>query len=146
MLLDLSKEFDVNKSRTRLEHLISKKAKIDMTEKFEKRSVRSNAYFHAILTIFACEMGETIEYVKQRVFKGLVNPEIFVYERVNTITGEIRKALRSSADLDSSEMNDAITRFIKFAADEGIHIMSSEEYIDNQFAIKQMAEINRHFL
>jgi len=146
MLLDLSKTFEINKAETKLQQLIKKGAKIELTEKKAMRSVKQNSYLHAILTIFAVEYGETIEYTKQTIFKATVNADLFIYERTNKITGEIREALLSSKDISKDEMIIAIEKFRKFASENGIYIMDAEEFKQNYFLVQQMAEENKFYL
>lgn len=146
MLLDLTKQFEINKAETKLSQLIKKGAKIELTEKKAMRSVKQNSYLHAILTIFAVEYGETIEYTKQTIFKATVNADLFIYERTNKITGEIREALLSSKDISKDEMIIAIEKFRKFASENGIYIMDAEEFKQNYFLVQQMAEENKFYL
>ena len=146
MLLDLTKQFEINKAETKLSQLIKKGAKIELTEKKAMRSVKQNSYLHAILTIFAIEYGEQIEYVKQTIFKATVNADLFIYERTNKITGEIREALLSSKDISKDEMIIAIEKFRKFASENGIYIMDAEEFKQNYFLVQQMAEENKFYL
>lgn len=146
MLLDTKKPFEAKKLQTRVDYLIKKGAKVEVLEKHPKRSTDQNNYFHAVITIFAVEMGETMEYVKQRVFKHEVNPEIFVYERENVKTGEYRAALKSSASITSKEMCEAIDKFLIFAAGHGIYIMSADDYKENYFYVQQMKEQNKQYL
>ena len=146
MLLDLSKTFEINKAETKLQQLIKKGAKIELTEKKAMRSVKQNSYLHSILTIFAVEYGEQIEYVKQTIFKATVNADLFIYERTNKITGEIREALLSSKDISKDEMIIAIEKFRKFASENGIYIMDAEEFKQNYFLVQQMAEENKFYL
>ena len=146
MLLDLTKQFEINKAETKLSQLIKKGAKIELTEKKAMRSVKQNSYLHAILTIFAVEYGETIEYTKQNIFKATVNSDLFIYERTNKITGEIREALLSSKDISKDEMIIAIEKFRKFASENGIYIMDAEEFKQNYFLVQQMAEENKFYL
>jgi len=146
MLLDLTKQFEINKAETKLQQLIKKGAKIELTEKKAMRSVKQNSYLHAILTIFAVEYGEQIEYVKQTIFKATVNADLFIYERTNKITGEIREALLSSKDISKDEMIIAIEKFRKFASENGIYIMDAEEFKQNYFLVQQMAEENKFYL
>jgi len=103
MLLDLLKPFEAKKAQTKLSQLIEKGAKIELTEKKAMRSVKQNSYLHAILTIFAVEYGETIEYTKQTIFKATVNAELFIYERTNKKTGEIREDLKSTKEKEPKE-------------------------------------------
>lgn len=146
MLLDLSKQFEAKKAETKLSQLIKKGAKIELTEKNAMRSVKQNSYLHAILTIFAVEYGETIEYTKQTIFKATVNADLFIYERTNKKTGEIREALLSSKDISKDEMIIAIERFRKFASENGIYIMDAEEFKDNYFLVQQMEQENKVYL
>ncbi len=146
MLLDLTKQFEINKAETKLQQLIKKGAKIELTEKKAMRSVKQNSYLHAILTIFAVEYGETIEYTKQTIFKATVNADLFIYERTNKITGEIREALLSSKDISKDEMIIAIEKFRKFASENGIYIMDAEEFKQNYFLVQKMEEENKFYL
>jgi hypothetical protein len=146
MILDAKKEFDIERARTRLEKLIENKSKFELTEKKPVRSVSQNAYLHLIIGWFAIEYGETIEYVKRMMFKKLVNPKIFIFERENKKTGEKRKELRSSADLDSREMTTAIDRFRDYSSKEfGVYLPEAGE-MDFLNEIKTQIENNKNYL
>ena len=76
------------------------------------------------------EYGETPEYVKQDIFKKLVNPQIFLTEYVNYKTGEVREAWRSTADLNTKEMTTAIDNFRDYASKEaGIYLPTPDDLI-----------------
>jgi len=123
-----SREFDLHRAKVRFENLCKKRATFELTERKPLRSIPQNKYLHLILSWFALEYGETMEYIKQEFFKSAVNPEIFKYDRVNHKTGEVRQALRSSADLDTREMSIAIERFRDFASREaGIYLPAANE-------------------
>jgi hypothetical protein len=146
MILDATKQFDIERARTRLEKLIENKSKFELTEKKPVRSVSQNAYLHLIIGWFAIEYGETIEYVKRMMFKKLVNPKIFIFERENTKTKEKRKELRSSADLDSAEMTTAIDRFRDYSSKEfGVYLPEAGE-MDFLNEIKTQIENNKNYL
>ena len=146
MILDANKHFDIERARTRLEKLIENKSKFELTEKKPVRSVSQNAYLHMIIGWFAIEYGETIEYVKRMMFKKLVNPKIFIFERENKKTGEKRKELRSSADLDSREMTTAIDRFRDYSSKEfGVYLPEAGE-MDFLNEIKTQIENNKNYL
>ncbi len=146
MILDAKKQFDIERARTRLEKLIENKSKFELTEKKPVRSVSQNAYLHLIIGWFAIEYGETIEYVKRMMFKKLVNPKIFIFERENKKTGEKRKELRSSADLDSREMTTAIDRFRDYSSKEfGVYLPEAGE-MDFLNEIKTQIENNKNYL
>ena len=80
-----------------------------------------------ILGYFACETGNTLEWVKQQYYKKLVNPSIFIREKDDKYLGRI-KILRSSADLDSAEFALTIDRFRNWASAQcGIYLPSPDE-------------------
>jgi hypothetical protein len=146
MILDATKQFDIERARTRLEKLIENKSKFELTEKKPVRSVSQNAYLHLIIGWFAIEYGETIDYVKRMIFKKLVNPKIFIFERENKKIGEKRKELRSSADLDSAEMTTAIDRFRDYSSKEfGVYLPEAGE-MDFLNEIKTQIENNKNYL
>lgn len=116
MIFDLSKEEPRQQAIDRMKYLLGKNAKIEINEKRKNRTYSQNNYLHLILGRFALEYGETLEYVKQVIFKQWVNEDIFKYERVNEKTGEYREAYRSTAQLNTKEMSEAIERFRNYAA------------------------------
>lgn len=127
MQYDGDNPLHVEQARTRLEQLIKNKKVFELTEKKPKRSLSQNRYLHTILGFFACETGNTLEWVKQQYFKKLVNPAIFIREKEDKYLGKV-KVLRSSADLDTAEMTTAIERFRNFASAEcGIYLPEPNE-------------------
>ncbi len=109
---------------------LSEKGKdvVEIKVRRPKRTLRQNAYLHLILSFFASQHGCTTEYVKQRYFKLLVNPQSFVVEREDKFLGKI-KILRSSSDLNTEEMTLCIERFRNWSASEaGIYIPSADEH------------------
>lgn len=111
-------ELDQRKAKQRLEWLIEKGKRFELTEKRKRRSLNQNNYLHLILTYYALEMGEELEYVKQYIFKEIVCPHIFKYDRINQKTGEIRASYKSTADLNTKQLTDAIDSFRNHSAKE----------------------------
>lgn len=75
------------------------------------------------------QFGYKVEEVKAWYFKDTCNPELFVRYRTDSITGEQRRTLRSSAELTTEEMTLAIERFRNWASDvAGVYIPSPEEH------------------
>lgn len=127
MLFDLSNELQAAQFNTRADSLVKKGVIVDLTEKKPRRSSNQNSYLHVILSYFAVETGNTLEWVKQQYFKKLVNPSIFIREKTDKYLGKI-KILRSSADLDVDEMSTAITRFRNWSSSEvGVYLPSADE-------------------
>jgi|SRR5690554_5555344 len=116
MLYDTSNELDKNRAVEKFKYLINKRKIIELKEKRKIRSLSQNNYLHLILSWYALEMGESLKYTKEEIFKKEVNPDIFYYDFINRKTGEMRKELRSSALLNTKEMTTAIDRFRNFAS------------------------------
>ena len=114
-------------ARARLEKMIRDGKIFDLTEKKPPRTLCQNAYLHVILAYFACQTGETAEYVKREYYKKLVNPSLFIRERDDRFLGRI-KYLRSSAELTTEEMTLSIDRFRTWSsAQAGIYLPSPDE-------------------
>lgn len=127
MYYNLENPLAIQNARTRLEALIAKKARVNITERKPARSLRQNAYLHTCLSYFATQYGETAEYVKTTFFKLHCNKDIFIRTKKDKTIGEV-KYIRSSAELTSQEMNTAIDRFRHWASKEaGIYIPQPEE-------------------
>lgn len=118
MIFDAKKELDRKRAITKVQQLLDKKKVFEVIEKKEVRTIKQNRYLHLILAWFALEYGETLEYVKQEIFKKIVNPDLFKTEYANRQTGEIRTAWKSSSDLDTGQMTTAIERFRYYSEKE----------------------------
>lgn len=130
MIYDTSNELDKNRAIEKFKYLISKGKIIELKEKRKIRSLSQNRYLHLILSWYALEMGETLEYTKREVFKREVNPDIFIYEYVNRKTGEIREELRSTSLLNTKETTTVIDRFRNFASiNFGIYLPEPQDLV-----------------
>ncbi len=128
MKYNLTNKIDIQKFNTRSEKLIELGSFVELKKINPVRTNRQNRYLHLILSYFACEYGETMAYVKQEIFKKVVNPVIFKTEFVNKKTGEAREDWRSTADLDTGETTSAIDRFRNYASKEaGIYLPEPDE-------------------
>lgn len=145
MIYDTSNPLDKANFLLRAKKLADKGAIIELTEKKPRRTLSQNSYLHVTIAYFASQYGCTTEWAKQRYFKQLVNPELFVREKDDEFLGRV-KYLRSSADLDVSEMSLAIDRWRNWCSIEAsIYIPSADEAI----LIQQMEmeiERNKEFL
>ena len=145
MIYNLSNPLDKANFLLRVKKLAESGVIVDLTEKKPRRSLPQNKYLHVILAYFGTQTGNTLEWVKQQYYKKLVNPDIFIREKNDKYLGRI-KVLRSSADLDTSEMSLSIDRFRIWSAQEaGLYIPSPDESI----LIQQMEieiERNKEFL
>lgn len=127
MRYDGSNPLHAAQARARLEKLIKEGKVFDLTEKKPQRTLSQNSYLHVLLSYFACQCGETAEYVKREYFKKLVNPSLFIREKDDRFLGRV-KYLRSSADLTTGEMTLCIDRFRDWASQSaGIYLPSPDE-------------------
>lgn len=127
MLYDTSNPLQKEQFKARSLKLAQSGKIVELTEKKPKRSLNQNAYLHCILSYFACETGNTLDWVKQQYYKKLVNPAIFIREKEDKYLGRI-KILRSSSELDCAEMATSITRFRNWASGEcGVYLPSPDE-------------------
>lgn len=129
MLYDLDNPLQAENFKRRCNQLYKKRCIVELTERKPRRSDSQNRYLHAALGYFGLQYGYRAEQVKQWYFKELCNPDIFVREITDKVTGEKRMSLRSSAELTTEEMTTAIERFRNWAsAEAGIYIPSPEEH------------------
>lgn len=128
MFYNLGNEVDTKRFLTKVQYLVERKKKIELTEKREKRTLNQNSYLHLLISFFAIETGNTIAYVKDQYFKILCNPDLFIFEKEDPFLGKI-KDLRSSRDLDTKQMTVAIDRFRNWSSSEaGIYLPEANEH------------------
>jgi len=146
MIYNFENEIDCIKAMDKLKWFISKKKRIEQTEKRGKRTTPQNSYFHLLINYFALEYGETFEYTKKDIFKKYVNPDIFKTERKNPVSGKVREEWRSSSDLNTKEMTDSIERFKNWSAKKaGIRLPEANEqqFLDH---IQNEIDKNKQYL
>ena len=119
MIYDAKYDLDKNRAETRLSSLIKNEKRFEIREIRGVRTLKQNNYLHAILAVFAMELGYTMCEAKEN-FKRL-SLDIFAYEK----NGE--RYLRSSSKVDTKELTVAIDRFKKVCSEHGIYIPSPED-------------------
>ena len=123
MIYDLSNTMEKESAIQKFKNLLDKGKRVEIKTKHPRKSIQHNAYAHLLFSWFGLQYGEPMEYVKQEIFKKIVNPEIFRTEYTNPKTGEIREDWRSFADVDSGETSLAIDRFRNWSSKEaGIYL------------------------
>lgn len=129
MWYNLKNPLEIDQFKGRVTELRNKGAMVELTEK-KPRSLQQSKYLHLMLSKFALEYGYTLDEVKTHFYKSVVNPELYVRERVDKFSGEIYKYVRSSTELTSDEMSKSIEAFRDFWFEEGgYRFPSSDEYI-----------------
>ena len=116
-LYDLSKDSDRKRFQKRVFFLMRKNAKADLTEKKTQRSNSQNKYLHVLFGLFGIDKGFTLEESKT-FFKRKASFMIIEKE----LEGAKVKFLRSTANLDKSEMTDFIDIVRTVASKHGCYL------------------------
>ena len=145
MLFDLSNEYDRVRFDEYTAKLKGERCKVEVTRKKYARTMRQNRYLHLLLGYFASEFGYSLDEVKYEFFKKKCNREIFEREGVNKRGRQVRY-MRSSADLNTREMTEAIESFRNWSAAEcGLYLPSPSE-ADALFYAEKEVEKNKEYL
>ena len=142
MKYDLTNSIDAASAQLYLNKLIEEGAKVELKKIRGKRTLKQNSYFHVVITIFAMELGYTIEEAKTMLKRMYSNAETsMVYQKKGY------KFLRSTTTMDTKELTYFIEWIRNYAAtDAGIYIPTSEEYLINQYNIDKQIEQNKQYL
>lgn len=101
---------------------------LEINKKRKTRTVSQNAYLHLLLTYVCYQIGESLSYFKQVIWKQIIAPEVFKDEYKNPLTGEVRENWKSSSDLDTKEMTMAINKLKHWSSMElGIYLPDANE-------------------
>ena len=123
--------------------LLDKKDVVEITKKSNTvKSVSQNSYREVLISLFAIEIGETREYIKQDVYKKVVNRDDFKIYYKNTKKGYTRSEWLSVNDMDKEQTATHITRFRNFASTKGVLLLSADEYKANKISIDN--DINKY--
>lgn len=144
MTYDLGREIDRERFSRRAEQLLSRGSLVALEEKVP-RTTGQNAYLHLAIGAVALEVGVDAEYAKREYFKRLANAPLFVRSFTDPVTGRKAEVLRSSADVSKEEMSEAIDRFKRWAAENGIYIPEPEDEARLRDIAVEM-ERNRRYL
>lgn len=125
MTYDLSNDLHRKQFLARSSNLLDKGAVAELRE-LTGRSAGQNRYLHLVIGAVAMETGVTLDFCKQEYYKKLANRGFFVKEVDDFYVGKV-EVLRSSRDLTAEEMSESITRFKKWAAEQGIYIPEPED-------------------
>lgn len=123
MLYNPEKPIDVQRAIEKFKYFVKHNKVFELSEKKVPKTYPQLKYAHLIMSWFALEYGEQLEYIKLEYFKKIVNPAIFKYDFVNHKTGEIRVEYKSLANITKDELTLAINRFRDYSSKEaGIYL------------------------
>ena len=137
MIFDLGNNEDKNKAAFKFHQLVEGGKVIELTEKRKKRSISQNSYLHVAITIFAIELGYTVEEAKTVLKRDC---SFMVYDKEGMLF------LKRTRDLNTKELTDFIEFIITYAAKMFITIPSSDEYINNQIDIDRHISQNKEYI
>lgn len=144
-LYNLKNEYDRKKFKEACNLMVQKNEYVELKRKNTQRSLAQNSYLHCLLGYFGSEFGLTLEEVKFDIFKRTCNLDIFQRERVNK-RGQKIKYIRSSTELDKTEMTTAIERFRNYSSAEcGLYLPAPCEG-EMLFYAQQQIEANKDFM
>lgn len=125
MLYNLNDELSRQRFAARVRLLWERRGIVDLTDK-RPRSLPQNRYLHVCIGAVALETGNSLEVIKQEIYKRMVNPDLYLREKDDPTFGRL-EIVRSSRDLTTEEMTLSIERLRKFAAENGIYIPAPHE-------------------
>ena len=128
MFYDLNKLYDINRAKTQLDSMIEAKKVIELKEKRKKRTISQNAYMHVLFSIYGMETGYTSDEAKTVLKRACT--KLMIYEK----NGD--KFLKGTSELSKDECQVFIDWIRNFASAQGIHLPSSDEYLENQHEIQ----------
>lgn len=143
MLYNLNDEYSRQKFAARVRYLWDKRPLVELTDA-SRRSGQQNRYLHVCLGIIAVETGNSLEVVKQQIYKETVCPDIYVTIKDDPILGQV-KIVKSSAKISREQMSESIDRLRKFAADHGIYIPSPDDEALLAQAEMEIANAQKYF-
>lgn len=112
--------------------------------KTSKQDRSQKNYLHVLLQILSMKTGYTFDYCKYDYFKRSCNPDFFIYDRANPITGEIAEALRSTED-PAINLSMAIERLKnRTASDYGFELPAATNKAELQH-YEYLAQFYEHF-
>lgn len=127
MKFNLSRAFEQTSANAYFTKLKDKKSFVEIKE-IVNGTGEQNRYFHLIVSWFAFAYGETFEYVKQKMVKQDLCPDIFKEEIPSKKTGEIVINYRSWSELNKDERRIVIDKFRAYSSKEaGIYLPSPDE-------------------
>ncbi len=141
MIFNLKNPYEKESFKEYANKLYKAEEVVELKKKLPNRTLAQNSYLHLLLGFFASEYGCSLDEVKLDFFKREVNKDIFQRRVINKQGKEVT-TLRSTSDLETSEMTTAIERFRNWSsAVAGIYLPSANE---KGFLVHIQQEIERN--
>lgn len=122
MKYDLSNTYDRKRFVRRANQLLKKKAGLINLLDESGRTLNQNSYLHVLIRIMALETGVSESYAKQVYFKIMSNPDLFISEETDNLTGAKVQRLKSTSELKKDDTTKAINNFRHWAENNGYYL------------------------
>jgi len=137
MKFDFKNDLDRKKALTRINYLIEKEVKCDLTQIREKRTSSQNKYLHVIIGLFGIEFGFTLEESKTHLKR---NCHFMVYEK------GLEKFLTHTSELDTKGLTDFIDWIREYSGKQGCYLPTPNEYIENEIHFSNEIEKAKRYI
>lgn len=137
MIYDLTNPLHRKQFAARANKLLKQRSKVVELTNASQRSTSQNKYLHVIIRILAMETGVSEQYAKDKYFKELANPELFIRIIKDPITNEEHGYFRSSSDLSVDEMSSAIENFRRWSEEQGYYLPDAKINEDGSVEINE---------
>lgn len=132
MIYDLSKKSDLETVKFKLNKYAKDGKVIELKLKTKKKTILQNKYVHVLINLFGIEFGYTKEEAKILLKREFGDFMIYTKDK--------DKFLTSIADLKKDQLQVWIEWIRNYSAGNGLYLLSSDEYIENQFMIDRQIE------
>lgn len=137
MKYDLKNPLDVSKAETRFKRLVELQKNIELKEVMKPRNLSQNAYLHVLFTLWGVEFGWSVSEAKRQV---KIACPFGTYEKKGV------KFLVETHLMDEKQISDFIDWFRNWSGMNGLHLMTSEDYLMNKFAVDREVEQYKQFM
>ena len=129
------------KNKEKFEFIVKSFSDYDGPVRIEKvakrRTTSQNSYLHILITMFAIEIGNTLEEMKVDLKRDC---HFMVYKKNG------KTYLKKSSNLDTKEMTDWIDWIKHKAGMNGVYLPEADDYHRNWEQIELEIEANKHYL
>lgn len=137
MIYDLSKDIEIEKIKSKLTFLIKRGCMANLSEKRKKRTIKQNAYLHALFSLFGLNFGYTIDEAKDLIKRDLK----YIYEKKGRIF------LIKTSQMNTKELTIFIEKFRNFSNTKGgYYLPSADEYLTNYAEFERQIINNEIYL
>jgi len=130
---DLSKELDRISVQVRLNKLKDTGSVVELKAVKQPRTIQQNKYLHVLFALFGIEFGYTLDEAKTLLKREC---SFMTYEKNG------KKFLRHTSKMQTDELTKFIDWFRTYSAQQGLYLLTSDEYKYNSVSIDN--EISKH--